>query len=215
MARLVFDLDGTLIDSAPDIRGIANALMDQAGARPLSLSETRRFMGEGVAIFVERMIRTRDLDPSLQAGMEADFLARYETAVDLTHPYPGVRETLLALAAAGHQLGLCTNKPEAAARAILRHLGLADLFESVIGGDTIDCRKPNPAPLRAAFDRLQGTAPLIYIGDSETDAETALRADVPFLLFTEGYRKGRGGLSCNAAFSDYAQLPELVTGFLH
>ena len=213
MARIVFDLDGTLIDSARDVQGIANTILADLESRPLSLPEARRFMGEGVPIFVDRMIASRELDTELRAQMVERFLSLYEAAVDLTRPYPGVAETLQALARDGHHLGLCTNKPEAPARAVLRHLGLEEPFETIVGGDTLDCRKPNPAPLHAAFDRLATSAPRIYVGDSETDAETALRADVPFLLFTEGYRKGKGGMSCRAAFRDFAELPQLLATF--
>lgn len=217
MARLVFDLDGTLIDSAPDIREIANALLADHEARPLSLPETRRFMGEGVPAFIDRMIASRDLDPAEKPRLLDGFLDRYEQAVALTRPYPGVAETLARLADCGHSLGLCTNKPEAPTRAVLKHLRMEDVFDTIVGGDTLDCRKPDPAPLRAAFKRLPagkgGTCPQIYIGDSETDAECALRAEVPFLLFTEGYRKGGGGLTCSAAFSDFTRLPDLVGSF--
>ncbi|MBR9765149.1 MAG: phosphoglycolate phosphatase [Rhodobacteraceae bacterium] len=213
MARIVFDLDGTLIDSAPDVQGIANTLLAGTGARPLSLPETRRFMGEGVAVFVDRMIASRELDPSLRDGLLTRFLALYEGAVELTCPYPGAAEMLRQLAAEGHQLGLCTNKPVAPARAVLRHLDMEAPFAAIVGGDTLACRKPDPAPLRATFDQLGPDGPKVYVGDSETDAETALRADVPFLLFTEGYRKGKGGLSCRAAFSNFAELPQLLTAF--
>ncbi|WP_010138149.1 HAD-IA family hydrolase [Oceanicola sp. S124] len=218
MARIVFDLDGTLIDSAPDVQGIANALLadpalTRPGARPLSLPETRRFMGEGVAVFVDRMIASRALDAGRRETIVARFLALYEDAVALTRPYPGAAEMLRQLASQGHQLGLCTNKPVAPARAVLRHLDMEAPFTAIVGGDTLDCRKPDPAPLRATFDRLGPDGPMVYIGDSETDAECALRADVPFLLFTEGYRKGKGGLSCRAAFSDFAELPQLLATF--
>lgn len=213
MARIVFDLDGTLIDSARDVQGIANAILSELESRPLSLSEARRFMGEGVPIFVDRMIASRELDEELRPRMVERFLALYEAAVELTRPYPGVAETLHALARDGHHLGLCTNKPEAPARAVLRHLGLEEPFEIIVGGDTLDCRKPNPAPLRAAFDRMATTSTRIYVGDSETDAECALRADVPFVLFTEGYRKGKGGMTCRAAFSSFTELPQVLEGF--
>ncbi|PJE27234.1 Phosphoglycolate phosphatase, plasmid [Pseudooceanicola marinus] len=210
MARLVFDLDGTLIDSAPDVRGIANGILAALEARPLSLPETRRFMGEGVPTFVDRMIASRELDPCLKPRMLTEFMKHYDTAVELTRVYPGVPEILASLSTEGHRLGLCTNKPERPARAVLRHLDLDGAFDAIVGGDTLNRRKPDPAPLHSTFDRLGDVGAQIYIGDSETDAETALRADVPFLLYTNGYRKGGGGLTCRAAFSDFAELPALV-----
>lgn len=210
MARIVFDLDGTLIDSAPDIRAVANDLLAEAGRAPVTLAETREFVGHGAAVFIARLRAARDLPDSAQAALLERFVARYDAAVDLTRPYPEVPGALAALRASGHRLGLCTNKPIRPCRAVLRHLELDGFFETVWGGDSLSVRKPDPAPLIAAFDAL-GAGPRIYVGDSEVDAETAARADVPFLLFTEGYRKAPvETLPHRAAFSDFAALPALV-----
>ena len=214
MARIVFDLDGTLIDSAPDIRALASAILAREGAEALSLAETRSFIGNGAAVFVARMRAARGIPDSEQARLLAAFHAGYDDAVDLTVPYPGVREALDALARAGHRLGICTNKPLRPCRAVLAHLDLLDRFPVTIGGDSTPFPKPDPAPLRAAFDAL-GPGPMLYVGDSETDAETARRAEVPFLLFTEGYRRGPAAeMPHDAAFSSFADLPDLVARLL-
>jgi phosphoglycolate phosphatase len=214
MARIVFDLDGTLIDSAPDIRAHASAILAGEGAAALSLEETRRFIGNGAAVFIARMRAARGIPDGEQARLLAAFHAGYDAAVDLTLPYPGVPAALDALAGAGHRLGICTNKPLRPCRAVLAHLGLLDRFAATIGGDSTPFTKPDPAPLRVAFEAL-GSGPMLYVGDSETDAETAARAGVPFLLFTEGYRRGpAAGIAHEAAFSSFAALPALVARLL-
>ena len=218
MARIVFDLDGTLIDSAPDIQCIANALLAREARAPLTLDEARNFIGNGAAVFVQRMRAARDLPDEAQARLLADFVARYEDAVDLTRPYPGVVAALETLAAGGHALGVCTNKPVRPTHAVLAHLRLDRFFGTVWGGDSLPVSKPDPAPLEAALDALgddDGTAGAIYVGDSEVDAETARRARVPFLLFTEGYRKSPvDQLPHAASFGHFDAVPALVARLL-
>lgn len=214
MARIVFDLDGTLVDSAPDIRGVANAILAAEGRAPLTLDEVRGFIGNGAAVFVQRMCAARDLPGSELPRLLAGFLDRYEGAVAQTVPYRGALGALRALAARGHALGLCTNKPLAPTRAVLAHFGFAPLMGAVVGGDSLPVHKPDPAPLLAALEAL-GDGAAVYVGDSEVDAETAARAGVPFVLFTEGYRKAPAeALPHEAAFADFAALPPLLDGLL-
>jgi len=212
MRPVVFDLDGTLIDSAPDIHRVANAVLALEGLAPISFAEARSFIGSGVPAFVARALAARGLegDADRHARMVAAFTERYEDAHDLTTPYPGAAEALARLADAGHPLGLCTNKPHGPALAALRHFGLDGLFAAVVGGDSLPERKPDPAPLLETVARL-GCGAAVFVGDSEVDAETARRAGVPFLLFTEGYRKGPADtLPHRAAFADWSALPALV-----
>lgn len=214
MARIVFDLDGTLVDSAPDIRAVANAVLTEEGRAPLSMAETVSFIGEGTSTFVARMRAARDIPETEHERLHAAFLPRYKGAVALTEPYAGAIEALRILSDGGHVLGLCTNKPEGPTDAVLRHFGMQDLFAVRIGGDSLKERKPDPAPLHAALDAL-GSGPSLYVGDSETDAETARRAGVPFLLFTRGYRKAAvETLPHRAAFDDWSALPSLVADAL-
>lgn len=210
MARIVFDLDGTLIDSAPDIHATANAVLAEDGHAPISLEQARGFVGNGVAVFIEKMRAVRDIPASAQDRLKSRFMARYDDAVSLTRPYPAVPEALSALKQRGHRLGICTNKPAGPAKAVLSHLRLDGHFDTVIGGDTMPLHKPDPAPLHAAFAAL-GTGAAIYVGDSEVDAETARRAALPLLLFTEGYRKTSvEELPHAASFSDFSTLAGLI-----
>lgn len=209
MARIVFDLDGTLIDSALDIAAAANATLAEVGARPLSVAEARGFVGAGAPVFVDCMARARGLpDP---AALLPRFMHHYEKAVANTVIYPGVETALATLKARGHRLGLCTNKPARPTQAVLAHLGWQALFDTVFSGDSLPVRKPDPAPLLAALDALGADGRAIYVGDSEVDAETGDRAGVPFLLFTPGYRKTPvEDLPHAGAFDDWLEVPALV-----
>lgn len=213
---VVFDLDGTLIDSAPDIHAAANRLMERHGLPPFTPAETRGFIGSGVPHFIDCCLRARGRpgDAELRARLISEFIELYETAVTLTEVYPGAGAALDALARTGLALGLCTNKPQGPARAVLVHLGLAAHFPVVIGGDSLTVRKPDPAPLQAAVAGL-GARDAVYVGDSEVDAETAARAGMPFILYTEGYRKGPvAGMAHARRFADFGELPGIVAGML-
>ncbi|MCT4608870.1 MAG: phosphoglycolate phosphatase [Pelagimonas sp.] len=210
MARIVFDLDGTLIDSAPDIHAVANKVLSEEGCAPITLQDTQNFVGNGAAVFVARMRAARDLPDSEQDRLYQSFVSRYETAVSLTRLYPGVTSALETLTTTGAKLGLCTNKPIRPTRAVLDHFDLTKFFPVVYGGDSFERRKPDPLPLQNTLAAL-GEGAQIFVGDSEVDAETAQRAGVPFLLFTEGYRKTpAASLPHHANFSDFANLPDLI-----
>lgn len=207
----LFDLDGTLIDSAPDLHRAANALLSDEHADPLTLAELRSFIGEGMPRLVEKIAAARDLpeDP----GRLARYRAHYDLApAALTCVFDGVPETLSTLAATGAKLGVCTNKPEAPTLAVLEALDLRAPFAAVVGGDTLPVRKPDPAPLRLTIERLGGTpAQAVFVGDSEIDAATARAAAVPFVLFTEGYHHGPvDRIEAAARFSHWSDAPGTV-----
>mgnify|MGYP005852097815 CR=1 FL=1 len=211
MAAIVFDLDGTLVDSAPDIAAAANRMLAEWGAAPLPLATITRFIGNGIPHLVRLARQERDIPASEEARMKERMLALYTAhPADLTRPYPGVVEALERLGLAGHVLGVCTNKFRAPSVQILEALDLARFFKVVIGGDSLRVKKPDPAPLAAAFNALSGDTAL-YVGDSEIDAEAARAADCPFALFTRGYRKAPvDTLPHDIAFDDHAMLPALV-----
>lgn len=213
MISVIFDLDGTLIDSAPDIHDQANRVLAEQGFGPLPLPQVRSYIGKGVPHLIERLLQAvgEGPDSPRHAPMVASFTAGYVTAVGLTRCYPGVTAALDDLQALGCILGICTNKPIVPTHAVLKHLNLDGCFPAVIGGDSLATRKPDPAPLFAAAAAMGGH-PVLYVGDSETDAATAQNAGVPFLLFTEGYRNTPAkDLPHDALFSDFSELPALVS----
>ncbi|MEE9428938.1 MAG: phosphoglycolate phosphatase [Paracoccaceae bacterium] len=209
---IVFDLDGTLVDSAPDINVIADAVLATQGAAPLTLAQTRDFIGNGAGVFVSRMMRARDISdtPALHASLLKDFETRYRTATQHSVLYPDVVAVLTTLKDAGFKLGLCTNKPMAPTQAVLEHFEIGRFFDAVSGGDSQPQTKPDAAPLLNVFAQL-GDGTRLYVGDSEVDAETAQNAAVPFALFTEGYRKTPvSELPHTYVFSSFADLPGIV-----
>lgn len=210
--NLVFDLDGTLIDSAPQIHSAANIVLRNKGLPPFSLETVRGFIGNGVGTLVSRLMAHQGLkaEDSLHRELVGSFINIYEEAFDLTTLYPGVSTALAALLEDGHRLAICTNKPQGPTQAVLRHFGMTPLFPVVIGGDTLLQRKPDPAPLHAALRALPAGKAL-FIGDSEVDAETSRSAGVPFALFTKGYRKAAPeSLNAKLIFDDHAALPRLI-----
>ncbi|MEX3015533.1 phosphoglycolate phosphatase [Gymnodinialimonas hymeniacidonis] len=210
MARIAFDLDGTLLDSAPDICLAGNAALEGTGADPMETAEARGYVGSGAAVFVERMMNARGLPAAQHGALLERFIAAYEGAVHLTQPYPGALAALERLKAQGHRLAICTNKPMGPTRVVLAHFGLERFFDAVYGGDSLPVRKPDPAPLHAALRDL-GQGPALFVGDSEVDAETGDRAGVPTLIFTPGYRTTPlSELPHTGAFDHWDDLPDLV-----
>lgn len=210
---VVFDLDGTLIDSAPDIRAAVNATLAERGLTPLSQDRIRSFIGGGVEALWQQIVVHLGLPAGERPALLASFMTRYQRGHGLTTLYPGVVEALGALADAGHPLGLCTNKPMAAVRGVLDHFGMTRVFASVIAGDSLPQRKPAPEPLWACVAALAGRAdaPALFVGDSEFDADCARTAAVPLLLYTRGYRRSAPErLGAAATFDSYAALPALV-----
>ncbi len=190
---LVFDLDGTLVDSAPDMHAAANRTLARAGRDEISLAQTRRFIGDGVPRFVERAVEASGppVDAAGLAAITTDFIADYEAnAAALTRPYPEVVETLEALRTRGHRMAVCTNKPQTASDNLLRDLDLARFFDLVGAGDRYPVRKPDPGHLLGVLDELN-VAPggALMVGDNENDAETARAAGVRFALVPYGYAR--------------------------
>jgi len=209
MKNVIFDLDGTLIDSAPDLHAAANKMLATMSLAPLSLEAVTSFIGNGVPKLVERCLEVYDLPTSPDAV--SAYLGLYDAdPATLTRPYPGVVACLATLKAAGCKMAVCTNKPEAPARLILDSLNLSQYFDFIAGGDTYPTMKPDPAPLYGCAKALGGDA--LYVGDSETDEKTAANAGMTFALFAGGYRKTpTSEMAHNFLFGDFADLAHYVT----
>ena len=209
---IVFDLDGTLVDSAPDIHACVNAVLRQHQIAPLPLPRVRSFIGGGVELLWSRIIAACAIEPMHRPALIAAFMARYHDATALTRMFPSVLEALGRLADAGHPMAICTNKPMGPTRTVLDHFGLGLMFPVVIGGDTLPQKKPDPAPLRLALERIGATdGRAIFVGDSQFDADCAMAVPVPFLLFTGGYHLGSiDDLPHDGRFDHFDRLPDLV-----
>ena len=192
MPLAIFDLDGTLVDSAPDIRACLNRLMEQQGLAPFALPEVTAMIGDGARALLLKAFAARGVP--LDEAVIAPFLNDLETnSARLTRPYPGIPAALDALTAAGWQLAVCTNKPIAATRALLASLGLAPHFAVVLGGDSLPVRKPDPAHVQGVL-AAAGTAPAdaIMIGDHQNDLRAAAGAGVRSVFAAWGYGSGEG-----------------------
>lgn len=201
---IVFDLDGTLVDSQADLAAATNAVIAELGGSPLSETDVGAMVGEGAAVLVRRALGAAGLDAPWPAALER-FLALYDQRLlDRTHPYPGVAETLGALSRR-RPLAVLTNKPTDATTRILDALDLRRYFRAVIGGDSPHGRKPDPAGLiHLAQDAGTDPARTLLVGDSAIDLATARRAGAHICLcrYGFGYRFEPGDFRGDESFID-------------
>ncbi|MCK4713132.1 MAG: phosphoglycolate phosphatase [Marinosulfonomonas sp.] len=208
---IVFDLDGTLIDSAPDLHAACVKMLADEGAPTPSLETVITYIGNGVPRLVELAMADAGIATGEHARLVQAFMVYYDAdPATLTTIYPNLLPLLEMLHSNGHKMAVCTNKPEAPARVILNILDIEKYFDVVVGGDTLAQKKPDPAPLLHCLTLLDTDA-CIYVGDSEVDAETADRAGQPMALFTKGYRKVPvADLPHDFAFDDFAALGPFI-----
>lgn len=188
---VVFDLDGTLVDTAPDILAYLNEMLDELDRPGLEIDASRPMIGDGVRSLLIRGLKASGGVPE---GLDIDalfdrFLERYTAApVRTCRPYPGMVEALEELTRAGVLLGVCTNKPQAPTDRLLSRLDLNHFFGAVIGGDALPSKKPDPDHLLTVLNRLSVCyRRAALIGDSETDLKTARALGMPCILVSFGY----------------------------
>jgi len=206
---LVFDLDGTLIDSAPDIAAAVNALFAELALPAVEVALIRRMIGDGAPVLLERALSYVGATHTA-AELMPRFSVHYgENAVRLTTVYPAVVETLTHLRGLGCRLGVCTNKPIGPTRAVLAALGLDALIEAVVGGDSMKQRKPAPEPLLAVIGALDGAPEsAVLIGDSAVDLACAEAAGVPAVIIPSGY--GMTEPKAKIVAAGFAELPGVI-----
>jgi len=212
---VVFDLDGTLVDSVPDIAAALNGALAQVGHPSLSRGDIAGMMGHGSEALVARAL----VAVAGQAGAEdvADVLSRYLVAYDaapcvLSRLYPGAEGVLDELAGRKVKLSLCTNKPEAITRSVLQQLGIARRFARVVGGRTDMPLKPAPDMLLLALSKLGvNPARAVMVGDSGADAAAAHAAGTRLVLLRHGYgRDDLDSLGADALLDGFADLPQAL-----
>lgn len=215
---IIFDLDGTLIDSAADLAAAVNSMLAGFGREPLSVADVRQMIGDGVTMLVGRALAARQCEHADPRAAARLFMRHYESAAtSQTTAFPGVEQSLRSLSAAAIPLAVCTNKPARLAAAILESLGLAGYFARVVGGDSLPFHKPDPRVLLAILDAFDARPEgALLVGDSEVDAATARGAGVSFVLMKHGYHRGPvEAIPCVAALDGFADLPALVRGLGH
>ena len=214
---LIFDLDGTLVDSLPDLQAALNEMLHGLDRRLLTAAEVREMIGDGTRALVKRALAAtynRETEPIVDfEAAHQKFLETYEAApAKLSRLYPGVGATLYALREAGARLAICTNKPQAGTLGVLDGFGIRDYFSVVLGGDMVEFRKPDPRHLLATIDQLgAATTNAVMIGDNENDYAAARAAAIPVVLMRYGYLRVRPEtLSPDAWLDNFADIPRTI-----
>jgi len=216
---IVFDLDGTLVDTAPDLIDTLNVIFVREGIPPVPYETARTLIGGGARVMIARGVAA-DGRAFLPADLErlfADYIAHYTVHLaDRSRPFPGLVETLDRLSADGHRLAVCTNKLERLSRLLLQKLGLADRFTAICGQDTFGIQKPDPEVLRRTIAAAGGAVQsAIMIGDSVTDIKTARAAAVPVIAVDFGYSEPPvAEFAPDAIIGHFSQLPDAIAAVL-
>ncbi len=211
---MVCDLDGTLIESAPELAAALNETLIGHGRPGVTIAEVKTMIGDGIKKLVERSFIATGAplaadDLAAAAAQMEDIYA----AADISQLFPRVVETLDRLRERGCKLAVCTNKPLAPTLHILESLGIRGHFASVVSGDSLGARKPDPAPLRAILDEMK-TAPecAVMVGDSANDVIMAQAAGVTVIAVSYGYAQGPvGELGADGVIAKFSDLPIAVT----
>lgn len=216
---VVFDLDGTLVDTAPDLVATLNAVLKQLGLAAIPYENARNFVGGGARMMIERGLgaQGRALPASEIDRLTTDFLAHYSAhSAEHSRVFPGVGAVLDELAAGGYRLAVCTNKFVRLAVPLLSALGLAGHFAAICGPETFGVSKPDPAILRGTIERAGGCLDqTVMIGDSATDIATARAAGVPVIAVDFGYTEiPVAELGPDAVVSAFSELPAAISALL-
>jgi phosphoglycolate phosphatase len=212
---IVFDLDGTLVDTAPDLVDTLNVVLAGEGLPPVPYALARNAIGGGARRMVERALKA-DGQPATTAQLDrlvARFLAHYAAhIVDRSRPFPRLEAALDELSGHGCRFAVCTNKLEGLSIKLLEALGLATRFAAICGQDTFGVQKPDPAILHGTIERAGGSSEwAIMVGDSATDIETARSARIPVIAVDFGYTEVPvARLNPDRVISSFAALPSAV-----
>ena len=211
-SAVIFDLDGTLVDTAQDIVAAVDALLAECGRAPIGLAAGRRLIGDGARVLVQRAFLASGAPaPDVDAATARWFEIYGASLASFSRPYPNVATILAALRKRGRKLAVCTNKADALAIRLLEMLDLADYFDAIVGGD-VPYRKPDPRHLLATAERI-GVRPsdCLMVGDSSNDAAAAKAARMKLVVVDWGYSSivpvALGG---DAVIGDFAELGNLV-----
>jgi phosphoglycolate phosphatase len=219
MRTAIFDLDGTLVDTAVDLVAAMNALADEEGFAPLDPVTHRAVAGAGGRALIRAAMTRTGLTPDEDrvAALWPRYLAHYADHVTgRSTLFPGARACLDGLAAGGWRLGLCTNKPEGLARQVLDHFDITRCFGAILGADTLPVKKPDPRHLTETIARCGGAqGGAVLIGDTMTDRATARAAGVPCILTRFGYAvEAPEALAPEGWVDDLAEVPPLAARLL-
>lgn len=209
---VVFDLDGTLADTAPDLTGALNHALTVMGRPTVPEESVRHMVGHGARALLQKgLAATGEVSEALVEQGFPIFLDHYEAHIaDFSRPFPGLETALDRLDAMGVKLAVCTNKMESLSRQLIDALGWQDRFAALVGGDTLPVRKPDPAPLFEAITR-SGGGRAAFVGDSITDTLTGQNAKIPTVAVTFGFSdRPHDQLGADRLIDHYDQLLEAL-----
>ena len=214
---VVFDLDGTLVDSAPDVALALNAALGEQGLPPYDLDAVKAMVGGGAANLVERALKGRNVtaDAAAERSCRERFVAHYQASPVIdSRVYPGGLAALNWCVETGRRVGLCTNKPTEITHQVLQGLGIEHQFGAVIGGTSGYAKKPDPAPLAAALAALGvDTRDAVMVGDSAADVGAAKALGCPVIAVSYGYsRLPADALGADMVIAQLAELPDACEG---
>jgi phosphoglycolate phosphatase len=219
MRTIVFDLDGTLVDTAPDLISTLNMVLAGEGLPPIAYDDARRMIGGGARRMIERALiaQSQSVDQAELDRMFAIFVDHYRAHIaDRSRPFPQVEGVLQRLAVEGFRLAVCTNKLERLSVRLLDALNLSRYFAAVCGQDTFGIEKPDPQMLRLTIRRAGGDVQrAIMIGDSIIDVRTARAANVPVIAVVFGYSEvAPAALDADRVISSFAELPGAIAALV-
>lgn len=215
---IVFDLDGTLVDTAPDLIDTLNLVFAREGLAPVDYATARNLIGGGARAMIARGVETegRVLDAAKVEQMFVDFIAHYSAHVaDRSQPFPGLDEALDTLAGLGCRFAVCTNKLEGLSHLLLEQLKLTERFAAICGQDTFGIQKPDPEILRRTIRAAGGSLDrAVMVGDSDTDIRTARAAGIPVIAVDFGYsERPVAQLGPDCVISHFDELPAAIAAF--
>ena len=221
---ILFDLDGTLVDTAPDLMMAHNHVMKKFGYPTKSTEDIRNLVGKGAGALIGRSIWgqakkefSKVLDEKIKEEMVKEFVSFYgKNIVNESTLITGVKEFLIWCKEQNISMAVCTNKQEHLSNDLLKKIGIYDFFEYVAGSDTFDYCKPDPRHLTNVVEILDGDVKkTIMIGDSETDANAAKAAEIPVILLENGYtEKNTTEIYHNHLIKDFIGIEKIITKYL-
>ena len=214
---ILFDLDGTLVDTAPDLMGAHNHVMKKFGYPQKSLNDIKHIAGRGAWIMMQRTFRDEIKDENLKKEMVKEFINYYAKNIDKgSKPIKGVVKFLDWAKSKQILMAVCTNKQERLAVDLLKKINLSKYFEYIAGCDTFDFNKPDPRHLTNVIDIIGGDInKSIMIGDSEVDSQSAYNAKIPFILVEEGYtEKNINEIPHKTLIKDFSNFEKIVEKYL-
>ena len=214
---ILFDLDGTIIDTAPDLMAAHNHVMKKFGHQQKKLSDIKKLAGRGAWIMMQRSFKEEIKDEKLKNDMTKEFLNFYSKNIDShSKPINGIEKFLSWAKNKNISMAICTNKQEKLAIDLIKKLKLNSFFEYIAGSDTVPFNKPDPRHLTNVVEILGGSLKkTIMVGDSEVDSQSAISAEVPFILVENGYtEKNKNEIKHNDSIKDFINFELIIKKYL-